>query len=89
MALVLALCLSACGNEPRQLDTAQVEKGIAAGVEHDRPGTNVVAVTCPDHVELEKGATFTCRVKGARRGQDAIATVTQADGQGRVRYRIP
>jgi hypothetical protein len=89
-AAVLALCAAGCGDdEPRQLDTTRVEKGIAEGIERDRPGTKVVSVTCPENVELRKGGTFTCRVKGSKTGEDAVATVTQTDDEGRVRYRVP
>ena len=89
-ALALALALAGCGSEEeRKLDTAQVERGIADGIEKDRPGTRVVEVSCPDDVEIEKGAKFTCRVRGAEPGQEAIATVTQVDDEGRVRYRVP
>ena len=90
--LALALALAGCGSDEedeRKLDTAQVERGIADGIEKDRPGTRVVEVSCPDDVELKKGATFTCRVRGSKRGQEAIATVTQVDDEGRVRYRVP
>ena len=89
-AAAVALCAMGCGeDEPRKLDTARVERGIADGIERDRPGTKVVSVTCPEDVELRKGGTFTCRVKGSKPGEDAIATVTQTDGEGRVRYRVP
>jgi hypothetical protein len=92
VALATAAALAACGEDdepPKLLDTAPIERGIARGVEKDRPGTRVVEVTCPEDVELRKGATFTCRVRGSKRGQEAIATVTQVDDEGRVRYRVP
>ena len=92
VALATAAALAACGedDEPRKLlDTAPIERGIARGVEKDRPGTRVVSVKCPDDVELRKGVTFTCRVRGSERGQEAVATVTQVDDEGRVRYRVP
>ena len=93
-ALVAAAALAAaCGEDeeepPKLLDTAPIERGIARGVEKDRPGTRVVEVVCPEKVGLRKGATFTCRVRGSKRGQEAIATVTQVDDKGRVRYRVP
>lgn len=88
-AAVLALCLSGCGGTtPRTLDTRKVEKGIAAGITHDHPGTKV-SVTCPRDIAVKKGERFQCRVRGRRSGEDVIATVTQADDQGRVRYRVP
>jgi hypothetical protein len=88
--VLILLCLTACGDErERLLDTGPVERGIARGIEADRPGTEVVSVTCPEDVELEKGGRFTCRVKGSKPGEDAIATVTQVDDEGRVRYSVP
>jgi hypothetical protein len=94
LAAAAGLALAAAGcdddeDERRRLDTAPVERGIARGIEKDRPGTRVVEVVCPKDVELRKGVTFTCRVRGARRGQEAVATVTQVDDEGRVRYRVP
>lgn len=91
--VLLCLCLAACGederNEPRLLDITPIERGIAREIERDRPGTKVVSVKCPRDVELKKGDTFSCRVRGSKRGEAAVATVTQVDDQGRVRYRIP
>jgi hypothetical protein len=93
VAVALSLALGACGDgdedDGRKLEIEPIERGIARGVERDRPGTKVVEVVCPDDVELRKGVTFTCRVMGSKRGQDAIASVTQVDDEGRVRYRIP
>ena len=93
VAVAIALVVAACGGDeekkPRLLDTRPVERGIARGIERDRPGTQVVSVVCPDDVKLQKGGTFTCRVRGSRPGEEAIATVTQADAKGRVRYRVP
>lgn len=91
--IAVALGLAACGEEgekaKRRLDTAPIEAQIARGIEKDRPGTRIVEVVCPDDVELKKGVVFTCRVRGSKRGQEAIATVTQTDDRGRARYRIP
>ena len=91
--VLLCLCLAACGEdentETRLLDIEPIERGIAREIERDRPGTRVVSVSCPDDVELKKGGKFTCRVRGSKRGEVAVATVTQVDDEGRVRYRIP
>ena len=92
VAIVIALGLGALDEEdspPRKLSMPPIEAGIAREIERDRPGTNVVSVTCPEDVELRKGGTFTCRVRGSRPGEDAIAEVTQVDANGRVRYRVP
>ena len=90
-ALALALVgLTACTREEdRKLDTAPIERGIARGIERDRPGTKVVSVVCPKDVQLKKGVVFTCFVTGSKKGQEAKATVTQVDDEWRVRYRVP
>ena len=85
-ALACGAALAGCGGAER-LDTGKVERGIERGVERDRPGVQVT-VSCPDDIELEKGRRFKCRVV-ASNGQEADATVTQVDDEGRVRYEIP
>ena len=91
--LALALSLSSCGGgdekPERLLRIGPIEAGIAREIERDRPGTDVVEVACPDRVELKKGGRFTCMVRGSRPGEEAIATVTQVDDEGRVRYEVP
>jgi hypothetical protein len=79
--------LAACGTDPERLDTLKIERGIAAGVERDS-AVEVEEVECPERVELEKGDTFQCLVRGEREGQNSIATVTQVDDKGRVRYEV-
>ncbi|HEX8645645.1 MAG TPA: DUF4333 domain-containing protein [Thermoleophilaceae bacterium] len=89
-AALAALALTACGgDEKRLLAMGPVERGIERGIEADRPGTDVVEVDCPEGVELRKGEVFQCEVRGSRQGEFAIATVTQVDDRGRVRYRVP
>jgi hypothetical protein len=58
-------------------------------VERDRPGTRVASVECPDEVELRKGGVFRCRVTSSKPREVALATVTQVNDDGRVRYEIP
>ena len=81
-----ALALGGCGEE--QLDMGKIEKGIKDGIEKQNPGTRVEAVDCPDDVEVKKGGTFDCKVKGAQKGQEATAKVTQTDDEGNVRYVV-
>jgi ribonuclease PH len=88
-AATVALALAGCGEERRTLEIEPIERGIAAGVERDQPNTDVVAVDCPDDVELRKGDVFQCTVRGSRQGEVQIATVTQADDEGRVYYTVP
>ena len=89
-AALAALALAGCGGDDRRLlEMEPVERGIERGIEKDRPGTDVVEVDCPDEIELRKGEVFQCQVRGSRQGEFAIATVTQVDDRGRVRYRVP
>lgn len=90
--LLTALTLAGCGgdDEPeRLLNIPPIEAGIAREIERDRPSTDVVRVDCPERVELRKGVKFTCRVRGSRPGERAVATVTQVDDEGRVRFDVP
>jgi hypothetical protein len=83
--------LAGCGDDDphrRTLDVEPVERAIARSVERDNPRTEVVAVTCPDDVELKRGVRFTCEVRGSRQGELAVATVTQVDDTGRVRFSV-
>ena len=89
-AALAAAALAGCGDDdPEMLDFAKVERGIAEGVERDNTNVDVVAVECPDRVEQKKGVVFKCLVKGAKKDQQAEATVTQTDDEGRVRYVVP
>jgi hypothetical protein len=88
-AAVVAALAGCGGEEKRLLDMGPVERGIEREIERDRPGTDVIAVDCPEGVELRKGEVFQCTVQGSRQGEFAIATVTQVDDKGRVRYRVP
>ena len=91
-AVLAALALAGCGGddeEKKKLDMEPVERGIERGIEKDNPKTDVVAVECPDDVEQKKGVEFKCTVRGSRQGEEAEATVTQVDDDGRVRYVVP
>jgi hypothetical protein len=88
IALGPTAAIAACGSDPQRLDTLKIERGIAAGVERDS-AVEVEEVECPERVEIEKGDTFKCLVRGEREGQVSEATVTQVDDKGRVRYEVP
>ena len=87
--VALALPVACGGDEKKMLDMEPVERGIEQGVEKDNPKTDVVSVDCPDDVEQKKGVEFKCTVRGSRQGEQAEATVTQVDDEGRVRYVVP
>ena len=86
-AVPLALALAGCGQDDQRLDTLKIERGIAEGVERETK-VEVEEVECPERVEIEKGDTFKCVVRGEREGQLSEATVTQVDDNGRIRYEV-
>lgn len=88
-AAIVAAAIAGCGEERRTLEIEPIERGIAHEIERDQPATDVVAVDCPDDVELRKGDVFQCTVRGSRQGEVQIATVTQADDAGRVYFTVP
>jgi hypothetical protein len=90
-AAAAALLLAGCGDdEPtrRTLDVVPVERAITRAVERDNPRADVVAVTCPEDVEVKKGVRFTCEVRGSRQGELGVARVVQVDDTGRVRFEV-
>jgi Domain of unknown function (DUF4333) len=89
IAAIVAIALAGCDDERRTLEIEPIERGIAREIERDQPMTDVVAVDCPEDVELRKGDVFQCTVRGSRQGEVQIATVTQADDEGRVFYSVP
>jgi hypothetical protein len=76
--LLAAAAAASCGESA--IDAAKTERlvrGAVAGQLHSR----VAAVTCPDDVEAQAGARFTCVVRGAD-GSQGPAVVTQRDDGG-------
>ncbi len=67
-----------CGR-PAVLDTERTEARIATSLT-DRFEVEVAAVGCPDEVEVEEGATFTCTAEVA--GGEVEVDVEQRDGDG-------
>ncbi|MGY1688693.1 DUF4333 domain-containing protein [Geodermatophilus sp. SYSU D01105] len=66
---------------PRTLDTAEVERQIAALTE-EQVGVAASDVSCPEDVEAAAGGTFPCT--GTLDGQEVSFTVEQTDDEGNV-----
>ncbi|MGY1705367.1 DUF4333 domain-containing protein [Geodermatophilus sp. SYSU D00697] len=66
---------------PRTLDTAEVERQIAALTE-EQVGVAAADVSCPEDVDAEAGGTFSCT--GTLDGQEVSFTVEQIDDEGNV-----
>ncbi len=74
-AAFVAAAMAGCGDdEPDTVDSAQVEQQIEQSL--STATTKVTSVSCPDDVESETGAKFTCKAKLSA-GGSAKVTVTE------------
>jgi hypothetical protein len=83
VAALVALTLGACS---RTVDTSELEGQIASELQA-QAGVTPSSVDCPDDVQAEAGATFTCTAT-ADDGSTATITVTQQDDQGNLRWEV-
>lgn len=75
--LAVVVAVAACGDEDGTVDASQVEKGIEQSL--STATTEVTSVSCPDDVESETGAKFTCSAKLSGGGSAKVeVTETQA-----------
>jgi hypothetical protein len=81
LALALALAAVGCGSDT--IDAAEVEAGIEESL--SSATAPVSSVSCPDDVEKEEGATFTCDAK-LKGGGKAKVKVTQTSKGGDFTY---
>src|SRR5688572_32795468 len=81
VGLTLALATVGCGSDT--IDAADVEAGIAQSL--SSATASVSSVSCPDDVEKEEGATFTCDAK-LEGGGKAKVKVTQTSKGGDFTY---
>jgi hypothetical protein len=87
-SLVLLLVLPAlvAAGCTKKIDTNKAERSIKVGLEsRTSNGLNIASVSCPKNVEVKKGDTFTCTVKGSN-GKTARVNVIQHDDKGNVTY---
>jgi hypothetical protein len=80
---VAAVALAAC---TKTVNTEGLEQQIAAEL-RTQTGVNPTSVECPEDVEAEAGATFTCTAT-ADDGSTATITVTQQDDQGNLSWEV-
>jgi hypothetical protein len=80
-ALGLPLAMVGCGSDT--IDPAEVEAGIEQSL--STATASVSSVSCPDDVEKEEGATFTCDAK-LEGGGKAKVKVTQTSKGGKFTY---
>lgn len=84
--LVLLLCSSVvAGCATSKLDTAGAEAQITAKLRSLYPALKVGNTSCPGHVRLGSGQTFTCTVPVS--GKTVHVAVQQDDAHGKVSFR--
>ena len=74
------LVLAACSDEASTLDRSATQDAVGEAVAADVE-PKVTATRCPDPIEREQGATFTCTVTLQGAGKLPV-TVTQVDADG-------
>jgi hypothetical protein len=82
-AALASACVCACGSSVKNLDSATVERAIAASILHQRHLE--ATVVCPSKVVQQAGHVFTCSAH-LDVGEYPL-TVTELDGSGKVRFR--
>jgi uncharacterized protein YgiM (DUF1202 family) len=82
---LLAAALAAAGcTTKKKIDTSKAERSIKSALESKKSGS-ISTVSCPDSVDVKKGATFQCSIVGTN-GKTAKVTVLQTDDKGDVTY---
>ncbi len=69
----------------KTLDLDRAERSITENLQTEYVGFDVDRVTCPDDVEVEAGAEFTCTTR--IEGQQLDIVVTQEDDEGNVTFQ--
>jgi Domain of unknown function (DUF4333) len=83
LVAVLAIAVGACS---KTLDTEGLEGQLATQIE-DEIDTTITSVECPEDVDVESGATFTCTAE-EESGAALEIQVTQSDDQGNVEWEL-
>jgi len=87
LALLLILSIAAGGCVPRTLDADQLERRLGRELSQ-RLGIAGIVATCPDDVEVRRGATLTCTARGPGEADPLRIDVTQVDDDGNVTWEI-
>jgi len=83
--LAVAIVLAACGDDAPD-PVSEAETGVAAVIaDRLEAGAGDVVVTCPEDVEIEAGAAFTCAV--AVGGADSVDVPLAVTADGTIELR--
>jgi hypothetical protein len=87
VALTASVALTACGSSEPKLDTARVQRAVAASILTQR-GLHTT-VTCPSDVAVKTGNTFTCAAKLDVGSYPVTVIITNSKGHVRYENRAP
>jgi len=87
LALAGGIALTACGSSESKLDTARVERAVAASILAQR-GLRTT-VNCPSDVPIKTGYTFTCNANLDVGSYPVTVVVTNSKGHVRYENHAP
>lgn len=83
--LLVSIVTGSCA--ARTLNTDQLERRLGRQVS-DRLGVSGIEATCPDSIEVHKGATFVCTARAPGEDVGLRLVITQLDDDGNVAWEI-
>ena len=87
LAFLLLVSIVAGSCAARTLNTDQLERRLGRQVS-DRLGVSGIEATCPDDIDVHKGATFACAARAPGEDVGLRIVVTQLDDDGNVSWEI-
>jgi uncharacterized protein DUF4333 len=83
--LLVSIAVGSCA--ARTLNADQLERRLGGQIS-DRLGVSGIVATCPDDIEVRRGATFTCTAHASGEEVALRIVVTQLDDEGNVTWEI-
>ena len=87
LAFLVLVSIVAGGCAAKTLNADQLERRLERQLS-ERLGVSGIEATCPDDVEVSKGATFECTARAPGEDVGVRIVVTQLDGDGNVTWEI-
>jgi hypothetical protein len=87
LAFLVLVSIVAGSCAAKTLNTDQLERRLGRQLS-DRLGVSGIVATCPDDVEVSKGATFACTARALGEDVALRIVVTQLDDDGNVTWEI-
>jgi hypothetical protein len=87
IAFLMLVSIVAGGCAAKTLNADQLERRLGRQLS-ERLGVSGIEATCPDDVEVSKGATFACTARAPGEDVGLRIVVTQLDDDGNVTWEI-